>query len=112
MAKPHPSEPRPVEWVTEDEIRRIFNDGHYYERVLDGKLVSFVQDRNHKAPPSEPFCTWSEILVYYTQALDRVAIVHQYLRPDNSIGASGRPDPKCIFLQDKTLKVRLKRSSS
>jgi hypothetical protein len=54
----------------------------------------------------------SEILVYYTQALDRVAIVHQYLRPDNSIGASGRPDPKCIFLQDKTLKGRLKRSSS
>jgi hypothetical protein len=27
----------------------------------------------------------------------RIALVHQYLRPDGTVGASGRPDPKAIL---------------
>jgi hypothetical protein len=27
----------------------------------------------------------------------RIAVVHQYLRPDGFVGGSGRPDPKAIL---------------
>lgn len=27
----------------------------------------------------------------------RVALVHQYLRPDGTVGASGQPDPKWLL---------------
>lgn len=29
--------------------------------------------------------------------LQRVARVHQYLKPDGTLGASGKPDPKSVF---------------
>jgi hypothetical protein len=33
-------------------------------------------------------------MIAYFDGLQRVAIVHQYLWEDGSIGGSGRPDPK------------------
>ena len=33
----------------------------------------------------------------------KLAIVHQYLLPDGSIGGSGRPDPKRMILDDETI---------
>lgn len=42
---------------------------------------------------SEPPGTRSQIVAYY-DGNERVALVHQYLRPDEMIGASGLPDPK------------------
>lgn len=30
-----------------------------------------------------------------------MALVHQYLRPDGSIGGSGRPDPKRVRVGDE-----------
>jgi len=35
-----------------------------------------------------------------------MAIVHQYLLPDGSIGASGLPDPKWLRDGDRILKYR------
>jgi hypothetical protein len=35
--------------------------------------------------------------VEYYDGDNRVALVHQYLRPDGTIGASGRPDPKALL---------------
>jgi hypothetical protein len=32
--------------------------------------------------------------------MKKVAVAHQYLRPDGTLGASGRPDPKAIFSED------------
>jgi hypothetical protein len=46
---------------------------------------------------------------YYTQDGNPIAVVHQYLRPDGTIGASGRPDPKRLFLEDRILAVRSRR---
>ncbi len=97
-----------VEEVTEDIIRQHFNNGQYYEKVQSGELVTRIKDRSHpeRLPPGEPICTWSQIIVYYTKTGEPVAYVHQYLRPDGTIGASGRPDPKRLFLPDRTLFVR------
>jgi hypothetical protein len=37
------------------------------------------------------------MVAYYDGQGDEIARVHQYLRPDGTLGAAGRPDPKRIF---------------
>ena len=44
-----------------------------------------------------PVCTRSQILVYVDRDQKAVAMVHQYLKPDGQIGASGQPDPKWLL---------------
>jgi len=34
------------------------------------------------------------MVAYLDAGGQRIALVHQYLRPDGTIGGSGRPDPK------------------
>jgi len=106
MTNPHSL--LPVEWVTEEIIRQDFNDRHLYDKVKSGELTSIIKRSSHPstAPPGEPVCTWSQIVIYYTRSGEPVAVVHQYLRPDGTIGASGLPDPKRLFLEDRILSVR------
>lgn len=61
-------------------------------------MWELVAERNHSSPQrsGEPFCTTSE-LVYYFEGDGKVAEVHRYLRPDGTIGGSGRPDPKALL---------------
>lgn len=47
-------------------------------------------------PPSDPPCTHSQLISYRDQNGQEVARVHQYVRPDNKIGASDKPDPKML----------------
>lgn len=54
------------------------------ERVLKSRPCALA---------SEPAGTLSQIVAYESDG-NRIALVHRYLRPDGSIGASGRPDPK------------------
>lgn len=102
----HPRDPLSIEWVSADIIRQHFNNGQYLERVQSGELVTVTKRNSHRAPPGEPFCTHSQIVYYYTKDDQPVAVVHQYLRPDGTLGASGRPDPKRIFLEHRILSVR------
>ena len=34
-----------------------------------------------------------------------MAVVHQYLRVDGTLGASGRPDPKVLYLAEEIVMV-------
>ena len=80
-------------------LRRLFNHGGFLQRVQAGSLQErIVQDRHPSAPAAPvPFCTRSQ-LVEYTDAVGfPVALVHQYLQPDGTLGASGLPDPKWVF---------------
>lgn len=43
-------------------------------------------------------CTRSQILAYEDPPGKQIAVVHQYLRPDGTIGGSGRPDPKRLMV--------------
>lgn len=45
----------------------------------------------------EPFCTRSQIVAYRDHLGHQVARVHQYLRPDGTIGLSERPDPQQLM---------------
>ena len=97
----------PIIRVSEWRMRRRFNRGRYYERLLAGELTS----RMHQTHPSrtkanEPFCTYTQE-VFYIDAGTEVARVHQYLRPDGTLGASGKPDPK--MLVESGMMYRLRR---
>jgi hypothetical protein len=89
----------PVEWVSPSIIRKLFNDGQYYHRVLSGQLTTYIKaDTVLKTPPDgELSGTRSQIVIYYDLDGQFVAIVHQYLRLDGTLGASGKPDPKKLF---------------
>ena len=96
-----------VEYVSEDIIQSIFNKGQYYERMLNGELTAKV--RSDRIPKRQkkghPPGTRSQYVVYYDVNNNPVAGVHQYLLPDGTLGASGRPDPKVIFLPERTIKL-------
>jgi hypothetical protein len=71
-------------------------------------LVTYVKRNSVPATPpqGEPPNTKSQIIYYYDHENNPVAIVHQYLRPNGTIGASGLPDPKRLFIDGKIISVR------
>ena len=83
--------------IQASELRKMFNEGQYWERTTAGEFVALIEANRHPAPSFEPFCTVSQSVHYYSHDAKKVAVVHQYLRPDGTIGGSGRPDPKAIF---------------
>ncbi|GAC1406778.1 MAG: hypothetical protein NVSMB52_20290 [Chloroflexota bacterium] len=85
--------------ISRDELRQRFNEGGYVERLERGILTAHEVANNHPSAPlaQEPFCTASQLIEYRTAAGTPVAIVHQYLRPDGTLGLSGLPDPKMIL---------------
>jgi len=89
----------PVQRVTAAERHRIFNEGRFWERAQSGELRTVTIKERHPslAAANEPRCTYSEMISYLDQEGNEVARVHQYKRPDGSMGASGRPDPKRLL---------------
>lgn len=97
--------------MSEDIIRQIFNENKIYEKTINGNLTTHIKRDSHLSNPQKvghPYCTWSQIVYYYDKDKKPVAIVHQYLKPDGTIGASGVPDPKRIFIDGKIFSVRSK----
>jgi len=84
--------------VLEPELRQRFNTGRFWERVQAGELTAYEIDRGVPGPnKGEPPGTISQMMSYRDRDDNEVARVHQYLRPDGSLGASGRPDPKRLL---------------
>jgi hypothetical protein len=84
-------------------MRERFNRGKYWERVLRGELFPVVIDQGQPQPEiaaKEPSGTVSQTVSYRDRNNDEVARVHQYLRPDGKLGASGLPDPKRLFEEE------------
>lgn len=106
---PSPEDPvDEVEWVPPHIIRKLFNDGQYYQKVLAHELTALLKrDSILRDPPAgEPPGTRSQIVIYYDRQRNPVAIVHQYLRPDGTLGGSGKPDPKRLILKDRIVATR------
>jgi hypothetical protein len=87
---------QPPTWVPIGELRRIFNEGQYWQKAILGPLWQTIEEEGHPSPPlaDEPFCTYSQIIAYRDENARQIARVHQYKRPDGSIGLSGQPDPQ------------------
>jgi len=54
--------------------------------------------RDKAAELSLPYCTHAQMIRYRDQEGRPVVEVFQYLQPDGSLGASGLPDPKRLWL--------------
>ena len=102
-----PEKPKRIE-VADYELRRLFNEGRYWERKKSGEFFEVFYREGHPSPKDshEPPCTRSQIIAYVNAQGRQVAIVHQYLRKDGQLGASGCPDPKRLFHRGKLYTLR------
>ena len=82
--------------VDESDLRRLFNEEGYWQQVRAGILTARLREDGHPSPErsGEPYCTRSQIIAYLDESGDEMALVHQYLRSDGTLGASGMPDLK------------------
>ena len=94
---------RPTRRVEEAELRRVFNEGRFHDRLTAGELIEVIEregtpdPRNGQPPGTVSRTSW------YTKpgpglGFEKVALVHYYLLADGSIGGSGRHDPKRLIL--------------
>src|SRR6266566_8732366 len=97
--------------IPTSEMQRRFNEGRYWERTQHGELTVVIMEDRHPAltAANEPFCTQSQMVSYRDINNAEIARVHQYLRPDGSIGASGRPDPKRLFENGELYRLEKKK---
>jgi hypothetical protein len=79
--------------VSPQEIHARFNSSEFAS--LDGLTAKILRDAEIKNPKiwQGPQGTRSQTIRYF-KGNQWVVEVHQYLRPDGTLGASGRPDPK------------------
>jgi hypothetical protein len=90
--------------ITTTEMQRMFNEGGYWDKAKSGEFTAVTLEHRHPSltAANEPFCTYSQMVSYRDASDNEMARVHQYLRPDGTVGASGKPDPKRLFV-DGTL---------
>lgn len=62
-----------------------------------------MEDRAAPSAANQPPGTRSQMISYRDASDKEIARVHQYLKPDGTLGASGRPDPKRLLINDDTL---------
>lgn len=98
----------PTRFVAPQIIQEAFNSGQFWERAQRGELSTVLKRNSHPepSPKGEPSCTHSQFIVYYTPAGEAIAGVHQYVRPDGTLGGSGRPDPKRLVVGSEILCTR------
>jgi len=84
-------------WSSQRQVQDIFN-AHVLPRVEDGSLRPILLANRHptRRLAREPRCTRSQYISYRDENGREIARIHQYLRPDGSIGLSGKPDPKAV----------------
>jgi len=99
---------RPRIRVSAQELRQLFNSERFWERAKNSLLLEKLDSEGHPSPrdSGEPPCTRSQIIAYLDSSGHRVAVVHQYLRKDGTLGGSGRPDPKKLFHDGKLYVLR------
>ena len=92
-----------VKRVPAKSIREIFNAGQFSSLIQRGELKPVFLRNDHLNSPQAwqgPFCTHSQIIRYLETSGQWVVEMHQYLRPDQTLGASGKPDPKRLRVGD------------
>ena len=95
-------------------LQRMFNDGDFWGKAKSGQLTVVTLEHRHPAltAANEPFCTYSQMISYRDASDNEIARVHQYLRPDGTLGASGKPDPKRLFVDGTLYRLVKKKKDS
>lgn len=97
--------------IDPQEMCAIFNDGGYWEKSKTGELTPVILEDRHPSlmKADEPYCTQSQSISYRDKDDNEIVRVHQYLRPDGTIGASGRPDPKRLYKDGTWYRLKKKK---
>ena len=86
-----------INYIPAPLIRQMFNESQYPQMILDGRLIpELLRDSPLKNPRrcGEPPGSRGQLIRYRNKSGQWLVEIFQYLRPDGTIGASGRPDPK------------------
>jgi hypothetical protein len=84
-------------------VRRLFKRGTFFERMQSGELTPVTKDHNPaSAKMNQLLGTESQIVIYQNAAGVKVALVHQFVHPDGSLGGHGLPDPKWLLFENVT----------
>ena len=85
------------EFVSEVEVRRIFNENRYFERMQEGEFRSRIVKQNRRRGGDRRVRNaMSQTVEFFDMQGRRVALVHQYRMKDGRMGGSGKPDPKVV----------------
>ena len=84
-----------IVYVSKQRIRALFNEGKYWTRARNREFtLEYLYNKRAPAKAGQPRGTKSQIIAYINSNGQQVALVHQYLKPDGTLGGSGKPDPK------------------
>lgn len=83
--------------MSKAELRQRFAQGDYLNRALAEEWGCCLTRTKRARSRGEPPGTRSLGISYVNDQGHRIFLVHIYLRPDGTIGASGKPDPKWLF---------------
>lgn len=92
-----------IKYTSASLIRQMFNESQYPQMILEGRLIpQLLRDSPLQNPQrcGEPPGTRGQFIRYRDRTDRWVVEVFQYLRPDGTIGASGRADPKRLRIGD------------
>ena len=87
-------------------MRALFNQGQYWKRARNGEFtLEYVYDKPAPPEAEQMRGTRSQVIAYINSNGDQIALVHQYLKPDGTLGGSGQPDPKELLERDVLYKI-------
>src|SRR5262245_51311602 len=100
--------PIPIVRVTVWELRTMFNDGRYWERVQAGELYAKII---HEGTPTlesgqPPGTRTMMIEIRESENGPALAHCHGFIQPGWVIGASHRLDPKRIWKDGKVYRIK------
>jgi len=87
----------------------MFNKERYVERATRGEIQQVITREGAPRGIELPTGSVSQTVSYRDENNRELARAHQYLLPDGTLGASGKPDPKRILHEGKL--YRLEKSS-
>ncbi|HET7450046.1 MAG TPA: hypothetical protein VFJ78_05565, partial [Gaiellaceae bacterium] len=84
--------------VDPQELRRIFNNSGYRQKVETGEIIEEeLSDCRPRRGSNQDRGTRSKRMAWkHSQTGQQVAVVHYYLKRTWLLGGSGKPDPKWV----------------
>jgi hypothetical protein len=93
-------------YVSKQRLRALFNEGNYWTRARNGEFtLECIYNKPAPAKAGQPRGTKSQIIAYINSKGEQIALVHQYLKRDGTLGGGGQPDPKELLQGDVLYKI-------
>lgn len=93
-------------YVSRQRIRALFNQGRYWERARNGEFIlEYIYNKPAGPEAGQTQGTKSQVVAYINSNGGQIALVHQYLKRDGTLGGSGKPDPKELLEDDVLYKI-------